>query len=70
MDTLEYKHDNFFKFIFGDPKNVKDSLMFILPESIKNEIDFNNIKIETSSHVSERLKGYFSDIIVKTKLKG
>ncbi len=62
-------HDNFFKKTFSDKKNIRDFLKLSLPEEIKDDIDYSFIKIDNSGYVSENMKGYFSDIVVKTRLK-
>ncbi len=62
-------HDNFFKKTFKDKKNIRDFLKLSLPEEIKGEIDYSFIKIDNTGYVSENIKGYFSDIVIKTRLK-
>ena len=69
MIELHKIHDNFFKKTFNDVNNIKDFLRLSLPDEIKNEIDYDCIKIDTTGYISGKLKGSFSDIIVKTKLK-
>ncbi len=62
-------HDNFFKKTFSDKKNIRDFLKLSLPEEIKGEIDYSFIQIDNTGYVSENIKGYFSDIVIKTRLK-
>ncbi len=62
-------HDNFFKKTFSDKKNIRDFLKLSLPEEIKDDIDYSFIKIDNTGYVSENIKGYFSDIVIKTRLE-
>ncbi len=62
-------HDNFFKKTFSDKKNIRDFLKLSLPEEIKDEVDYTFLKIDNTGYVSENIRGYFSDIVIKTRLK-
>ncbi len=62
-------HDNFFKKTFSDTKNIRDFLKLSLPNEIKGEIDYSFINIDNTGYVSENIRGYFSDIVIKTRLK-
>ncbi len=62
-------HDKFFKKTFSDKKNIRDFLKLSLPEGIKEEIDYSFINVDNTGYVSENIKGYFSDIVIKTRLK-
>ncbi len=69
MREINKIHDKFFQKIFADEKNVKIFLKSCLSEKISKHIDFNSIKIDRSSYISEKYKGYYSDVVVKTKIK-
>ncbi len=62
-------HDNFFKKTFSDKNNIKDFLKLSLPDEIKREIDLTHIKVDNTGYVSENIREYFSDIVIKTRLK-
>jgi len=70
MSKLENVHDNYFKSMFKKRENVRDFLSAALPDKITKYIDFNKIEIDDSGYVSNEVKGYFSDIVVKSKMKG
>ena len=68
MEKIDNIHDNFFKTVFSKIDNIKDFLFTSLPADIQNYIDFENIEIDNTSYVSENFKGYFSDVVVKTRI--
>ena len=70
MAKLENVHDNYFKSMFKKRENVRDFLSASLPDKITKYIDFNKIEIDDSGYISNEVKGYFSDIVVRTRIKG
>ncbi len=70
MSKLENVHDNYFKSIFKKKENVRDFLSAALPDKVTKYIDFNKIEIDDSGYISNEVKGYFSDIVVRSKMKG
>ena len=72
MGKLEIKnvHDSFFKKIFSDKNNIKSFLTIALPEDLLKNIELDKIDIDPTGYVSEDMKGSFSDMVVKTKIKG
>jgi len=62
-------HNNLFIKTFSDPESVKVFLKMALPESIASNIDFSEIKIDFTTYISDEIKDYSSDIVVKTRLK-
>jgi predicted transposase YdaD len=63
-------NDSLFHKIFDNPKNAKDFLERVLPHRLKNQLDLENIEIEDTKYVSNQFRKGFSDIVVKTSLKG
>ncbi|MCX6583726.1 MAG: Rpn family recombination-promoting nuclease/putative transposase [Candidatus Aminicenantes bacterium] len=49
--------------------NARALLKKVLPEKIKKGIDFSSIKIEDTDYVSKQFEEYYSDIVVKAKMK-
>ena len=72
MGKLEIKniHDSFFKKIFSDKNNIKSFLTIALPEDLLKNIELDKIEIDPTGYVSDDMKGSFSDIVVKTRIKG
>jgi predicted transposase YdaD len=62
-------HNNLFIKTFSDPENVKIFLNLALPKQISNALDFSQIKIGFTSYISEDIKDYSSDLVVKTRMK-
>jgi len=69
VDDIHQAHNNLFIKVFSDPENVKTLLKMALPVSVKNAIDFSKIEIEFTTYVSDIMKDYYSDLVVKTRLK-
>ena len=69
MAKLENVHDNFFKKVFSDKENVRAFLKIAIPQKIKDAIDLANIDIDMTGYVSDEIKGYFSDVVVKSRVK-
>jgi len=69
MSELNHIHDSFFKKVFSDINNVRDFLHIALPDEVKNHIDFERINIEPNSYVSDDVKEFYSDIVVKSCIK-
>ncbi len=68
-DKISKAHNNVFIKTVSDPENVKVLLKMALPEPVKNAIDFSKIEIEFTTYVSDDIKDYYSDAVVKTRLK-
>ncbi|MFC2141281.1 Rpn family recombination-promoting nuclease/putative transposase [Acidobacteriota bacterium] len=62
-------HNNLFIKTFPDPENVKVFLKMALPESITSMIDFSEIDIDFTTYISDEIKDYYSDIVIKTLLR-
>ncbi len=67
---IKNAHDSFFKKLFSDKNNVKSFLTISLPKDLLKNIELDKISIDATGYVSDTMKGYFSDIVVKTKIKG
>jgi predicted transposase/invertase (TIGR01784 family) len=62
-------HNNMFIKTFSDPENVRSLLKTALPQPLKNAVDFSKIEIDPTTYISDDIKDYYSDIVVKTRLK-
>ena len=69
VERIPNIHNNVFIKTFLDPENVRGLLQIALPEQIRNIINFSEIKIDPTSYISDEIKGYFSDVVVKTRVK-
>jgi predicted transposase/invertase (TIGR01784 family) len=62
-------HNNMFIKTFSDPENMKILLKMALPKAIVRAIDFSEMNIDFTTYVSDDIKDYYSDIVVKTRMK-
>ena len=69
MKKIERIHDRMFTSVFQRVDNVKALLQKVLPEKIKKRIDFSSIEIDNTDYVSKEFNEYFSDIVIKAKMK-
>ena len=67
---IKNAHDSFFKKLFSDKNNVKSFLTIALPQDLLSNIELEKIDIDPTGYVSEAMEGSFSDIVVKTRIKG
>jgi predicted transposase/invertase (TIGR01784 family) len=68
MAEIDKINDKLFKDALRKPDNARTFLKAVLPEAIKERIDFSIIDIGPTNYVSKEFKEYFSDIIVRTKM--
>ncbi len=68
-DSIHNAHNNVFVKTFSDPENVKILLKMALPEAVKNAVDLSTTEIDFTTYVSDDIKDYYSDIVVKTRMK-
>ena len=69
MPKLENIHDKFFKKVFSNIENVKDFLRIALPADIQTHTNLDNINIDANSYVSDSVKEFYSDVVVKSCIK-
>jgi len=62
-------HDALIADIFSKETNVVLFMRNYLPTEVLEEIDLKKISIDTSQYVSEELKKYTSDIVIRTQLR-
>ena len=62
-------HNNMFVKTFSDPENMKILLKIALPKAIARAIDFSEMNIDFTTYVSDDIRDYYSDIVVKTRMK-
>ena len=67
---IKNAHDSFFKKLFSDKNTIKSFLTISLPEDLLKNIELEKIDIDPTGYVSEAMEGSFSDIVVKTRIKG
>ena len=67
---IKNAHDSFFKKLFSDKNTIKSFLTIALPEDLLSNIELEKIDIDPTGYVSEAMEGSFSDIVVKTRIKG
>ena len=69
MKKIEKIHDKMFNNVFRKEENARALLKKVLPGKLKKRIDFSSIEIEDTDYVSKQFEEYFSDIVVKVKMK-
>jgi predicted transposase/invertase (TIGR01784 family) len=69
MKKIDKIHDKMFTNVFRKVDNAKALLKEVLPGKIKKRIDFSSIEIGDSDYVSKQFDEYFSDIVIKVKMK-
>jgi len=62
-------HDSLITRLFSSKKNVRDFMSQYLPEAVRSEINFDIIDVDMSQHVSDELKKYTSDIVIRTETR-
>jgi len=62
-------HNDLFIHTIKNKKNAVDFLHGVLPKEIFDKIDENYIEYDDTSYISEELKEYYSDVVIKTKYK-
>ena len=69
MRKIDKIHDKMFTNVFRKEENARALLKKVLPGKLKKRIDFSSIEIEDTDYVSKQFEEYFSDIVVKVKMK-
>ncbi|MEP7336131.1 MAG: Rpn family recombination-promoting nuclease/putative transposase [Acidobacteriota bacterium] len=62
-------HDRFFKELFSETETVVDFVEHYLPQEIVAATDLATFEIVKDSFVDEELRQYFSDLLLRVKLK-
>lgn len=62
-------HDSLMARLFSSKKNVRDFLKQYLPPEIREEINLTKISIDMNQYISDELKKFTSDIVIKTETK-
>jgi predicted transposase/invertase (TIGR01784 family) len=62
-------HDRFFKQIISRPENIRDFIQTYLPTGIVSHLELDTLEVENGNYVAPDLSEYFSDVVVKTKVK-
>jgi predicted transposase/invertase (TIGR01784 family) len=69
MSEIDKIHDKLFKETFKKKENAETLMKKVLPEEIKKRLDFSDIEVGPTDYVSKKFKDFFSDIVIKTKIK-
>ena len=69
MTNLPNPHDRFFKELFSQLDTIADFVRHYLPEPLVAAIDLATLEIVKESFVDEELRQYFSDLLLRVKLK-
>ncbi len=69
MNELPNPHDRFFKELFSQLDTAVDFIRHYLPEHLVAAIDLTTLEIVKESFVDEELRQYFSDLLLRVKLK-
>ncbi len=70
MGKTENIHNNLFQKIFEEKENVRSFLKISLPKELLERVNFERIELDPTSYISDDMKGYFSDMVIKTKIIG
>ena len=68
MDKIRNVHDRFFLKIFSDVNNIRSFLELALPTQLLKVLDFSNIEFDLKSYITGEIKGFFSDMVIKTQM--
>ena len=63
-------HDKLFWDIYSRPDNAAGFLRNFLPPNILKALDLNFLSVDKKSYLSEEYKEHYTDLVVKTRLKG
>ena len=67
--AMQNPHARFVEENFKDLEKAREIFSKLLPEKILKELNFNTLKTEDASFVTEELKEYQSDILFSVKTK-
>ena len=65
---LQNPHDKFFKKTFGNVDAARDFLKNYLPQKIADIIDIDTLEPQKDSHIDEKLRETFSDLLFRTSI--
>lgn len=69
MSDLPNPHDRFFKELFAQLDTVADFVRHYLPAQLVVGLDLTTLEIVKESFIDEELRQYFSDLLLRVKLK-
>lgn len=69
MSDLPNPHDRFFKELFAQPETVADFVQYYLPKALVAAIDLTTLEVVKESFIDEELRQYFSDLLLRVRLK-
>jgi predicted transposase/invertase (TIGR01784 family) len=62
------QHDKFYRDVFSIKENLEDLLKDALPRKYFDMIDFKSLNLSKESFIGEKLKQYWSDMVVDVKM--
>ncbi|MGH9843318.1 MAG: Rpn family recombination-promoting nuclease/putative transposase, partial [Blastocatellia bacterium] len=62
-------HDRFFKELFSELETAVDFVPYYLPEDFVETLDLSALEIVKESFIDEELRQFFSDLLIKVRLK-
>lgn len=68
-NELPNHHDRFFKELFSQRETAADFVRHYLPEDFVAQLDLTRLTIVKESFVDEELRQYFSDLLLRVRLK-
>jgi predicted transposase/invertase (TIGR01784 family) len=63
-------HVHFFRSLFSDPDRTRLFLKEVLPPELQADIDLEEMHFSRESHVKPDLRSRFSDLVVRTRMRG
>ena len=70
MTKISTPHNNFFEAMLSNKEVVTDFLKIHLPEDIQTKLDFNSIRPEKNTFVSDELRKSETDVLFSVELDG
>jgi len=68
-EEIPNPHDRFFKELFSQQETAVDFVRYYLPEDFVETLDLTQLEIVKESFIDEELRQYFSDLLIKVRLK-
>ncbi|NOT61340.1 MAG: Rpn family recombination-promoting nuclease/putative transposase [Acidobacteria bacterium] len=69
MVEIPNPHDRFFKELFSQRETAADFVRHYLPEAFVAQLDLTRLTIVKESFIDEELRQYFSDLLLRVRLK-
>jgi hypothetical protein len=63
-------HDRLFKFAFSHPRHAADFFRSVLPPAVVQQIDFDTLRVESTSFIDDKLRARYTDLLFRVQLAG